>query len=473
MGLEHLLLSVHRPGGGQMGGLRPFGRRGRRPSFTRDRVHDVDAAILVGEPDAGLAGGARRVFDGGVWVRRVHVLVKIVGPVVFLNPVRHVRFPVIGDGGRRVAETEHLVRGRGRIQLALLRHLPLLPHHPLEILEEIAGRRLIGRGQLLGGGEPRAVRPPGRHRFPLRQSGAPRLLLGGKVERDLLPGAGLRLGRRGRLLNGDPALRLGAGGSFQLGQVRRGRVVARRRPLLHGASPHRVHVRIRPDRLDRVVLLLLLVVVVATVHRLYLRVLPRQARAVPVLLLGAVGWRGNERRRRGEVGRGGGVGRCAGARARVGTVRRRYRVRGVARVNGVLRVLGSVALAVLHRRVAAARIRVHLLLIVGRRSGRGVGRCAFRCHRRRARGCGLFRPCSTNRSRLADQRARGWREGRQTQGGTGEFRGVAHGQFARRWRRWQRVQREIRSEHLWRRWGERLVIGFCLLGDSRGRGWRW
>lgn len=350
MGLEYLLLSVHRPGGGQVGGLRPFGRRGWRPSFTRDRVHDVDAAILVGEPDARLAGGARRVFDGGVRVRRVHVLVQIVGPVVFLNPVRHVRFPVIGDGGRRVAEAEHLVGGRGRIELALLRHLPLLPHHSLKILEEIAGRRLIGRGQLLGGREPRAVRPPGRHRFPLRQSGAPRLLLRGKVERDLLAGAGFRLGRRGRLLNGDPALRLGAGGSFQLRQVRRGRVMAGR-ALLHGASPHRVHVRIRPDRLDRVVLL------VAAVHRLYLRVLSAQARPIPVLLLlGAVGWRGDERRGRGEVRRGWSVGRCAGARAWVGTVRRRHRI------HGVLRVLRSVALAVLHGRVAA-RTRIHLLLV--------------------------------------------------------------------------------------------------------------
>lgn len=227
------------------------------------------------------------------------------------------------------------------------------------------------------------------------------------------------------------------------------------RPLLHGASPHRVHVRIRPDRLDRVVLL------VAAVHRLYLRVLSAQARPVPVLLLlGAVGWRGDERRGRGEVRRGWGVGRCAGARAWVGTVRRRHRI------HGVLRVLRSVALAVLHGRVAA-RTRIHLLLVARRRPGRrGVGRCTFRCHRRRARGRGLFRPCSTNRPRLADQRARGWRKGRQTQRGTGELRGVAHRQFARRRRRWQRIQREIRSEHLWRRWGERLVIGLCLLRDS-------
>lgn len=442
-----------------MGGLRPLRRRGWRPSFTRDRVHDVDAAILVGESDARLAGGARRVLDGGVGIRRVHVLVEIVGPVVFLHPVRHVRLPVIGDGGGRVAEAEHLVRGRGRVELALLRHLPLFPHHSLKILEEVAGWRLVGRCQLLGRREPRAVRPPGRHRLPLRQSGAARFLLRGKIERDLLPRAGFRLGRGGRLLNGDPALGLGAGGSLQLGQIGGGRVMAGRRSLLHRASPHRVHVRIRPDRLDRVVLL------VAAVHRLYLRVLPRQARRpVPVLLLGTVGWRGHERGGRGEVGRGRGVGRCAGARAWVGTVRRRYRVHRVARVNGVLRVLRTVALAVLDRRVAA-RIRVHLLLVARRRPGRGVGRRTFGRHRRRARGCGLFRPRPTNRPRLADQRARGRRKGRQTQRGAGELRRVAHRQFARRRGRWQRVQREIRSEHLWRRWGERLVIGFCLLRD--------
>lgn len=464
MGLEYLLLSVHRPGCGQMGGLRPFGRWRWRPSFTRDRVHDVDAAILVREPHARLAGWAGRVLDGRVRIRRVHVLVQIVGPVVFLNPVRHVRLPVIRHGGGWVAEAEHLVRGGGRVELALLRHLPLFPHHSLKILEEIAGWRLIRGCQLLGGREPRAVRPPGRHRFPLRQSRATRLLLRGKVERDLLPGAGLRLGRRRRLLNGDPSLGLGTRGGLQLRQIGRGSVVAR--SLLHRASPHRVHVRVRPDRLDRVVLV---------VHRLDLRVLPRQAggTVAPVLLLlGTVGWRGDEGRGRGKVWRARGVGRCAGARAWIGTVRRRHRVHGVARVKSVLRwVRGTVALAVLHRRVVT-RIRIHLL-IVRRSIGRRVGRCTFRRHRRARRGRRLFRPGSANRSRLADQGARGWRKGRQTQRGTGEFRGVAYRQFAGRRRGRQRVQREIRSEHLGRRWRERLVVGFCLLRDSRRRWWRW
>ena len=305
-----------------MGGFRPFRRRRWRPSFTGDRVHDVDAAVLVREPDGRLPGRARRVLHRCVRIRRVHVLVQIVGSVVFLDPVRHVGLPVIGHGGRWIAEAEYLVRSGGRVQLTLLRDLPLFPHHSLKILQEIAGRRLIGRGELLRRREPRAVGPSRRHRLPLRQSWAPWFLLRREIERDLLPCPRLRLGRRRWFLNGHPALWLGTGGSFQLREIRRSRVVAR--ALLHGTSSHRVHVRVWPDRLDRVVVMNQRM---GPVHRVCLRVLPRQTGTGDVLLLlllllGSVSWRRNEWRGRGKVWRARSVGRRAGARAWVGTVRR-------------------------------------------------------------------------------------------------------------------------------------------------------
>lgn len=52
MGLKYLLLSVHRPGGGQMSSFCPFRWWRRWPSFTGDRVHDINAAILICEPDS-------------------------------------------------------------------------------------------------------------------------------------------------------------------------------------------------------------------------------------------------------------------------------------------------------------------------------------------------------------------------------------------------------------------------------------
>lgn len=148
MGLDYLLLSVHRASSGEMRSFGPLGRWRWRSSLAHDRVHDrVHAAILVGEPDRRLSCRTGRVLDRPVRIRRVHVLVEIVRAVVFLYPIRHVGLPVVGNGGRRIAETENLVWCRRRVEFALLRDLPLLPHHPLQILEKVTWWRLIGRSQ--------------------------------------------------------------------------------------------------------------------------------------------------------------------------------------------------------------------------------------------------------------------------------------------------------------------------------------
>lgn len=217
MGLDYLLLSVHRPGGGQMRGLGPFRRRRRRPSLARDGVDDVHAAVLVGEPHGRLPSWTGRVLDRSMGIRRVHVLIEIVGAIVLLHPVGHVGLPVVGHRRWRVAEAEHLVRRRRGVQFALLRDLPLLPHHPLQVLEKVARRSLIGSRQLLGRREPCAVRPTRWRRLALRQSRATGFLLGRQIEGDLLASSGLRLGRRRRLLNGHSTLRLRTGCGFQLG----------------------------------------------------------------------------------------------------------------------------------------------------------------------------------------------------------------------------------------------------------------
>lgn len=177
MGLNYLLLSVHRPGGGEMRGLGPFGRRRWRPPLTGDRVDDVHAAILVGESHRRLPGRAGRVLDRSMGIRSVYILVQIIRAVVLLHPIGHIGLPVVGDGGWRIPKTEHLVRRRRRVQFALLRDLPLLPHYPLEVLEEIAWRRLVGRRQLLRRREPRAVGSSRRRRLPLRQRRTTGLLL--------------------------------------------------------------------------------------------------------------------------------------------------------------------------------------------------------------------------------------------------------------------------------------------------------
>lgn len=132
-----------------MRGLGPFGRRRWRSPLAGDRVDDVHAAILVGEPHRRLSGRAGRVLDRSVRIRCVYIFVQIIRAVVLLYPIGYIGFSVIGHSGWRVAKAEHLVRRRRRVQFALLRDLPLLPHHPLEVLEEVAWRRLVGRRQLL------------------------------------------------------------------------------------------------------------------------------------------------------------------------------------------------------------------------------------------------------------------------------------------------------------------------------------
>lgn len=67
----------------------------------------------------------------------VNVLIEVVGPVMLLHPIADVCFLIVGENGRRIPEAEHFVRRRCRLLLALLRHLPLLPHDTLQVLQEI------------------------------------------------------------------------------------------------------------------------------------------------------------------------------------------------------------------------------------------------------------------------------------------------------------------------------------------------
>lgn len=166
MGLDYLLLSVHRPGGGEMRSLGPFGWRRRRSSLTSDRVDDVHTAIFVRESHRRLPSWTGRVFNRCMGIRRVNVLVKIIRAIVLLHPVRHIGFPIVGHSGWRISEAEHLVRRRRRVQLALLRDLPFLPHHSLKILQEVARWSLIRRREFLGRREPGAVGSPGWRRLP-------------------------------------------------------------------------------------------------------------------------------------------------------------------------------------------------------------------------------------------------------------------------------------------------------------------
>lgn len=182
MGLNYLLLSVHRSGSGEMRSLGPFGRRWRRSSLTGDRVNNVHATILVSESHRRLSCWTGRVFDRRVGICRVNVLIKIVCAIMLLHPVRYIGLPVVGHSGRRISETEHLVRRRRRVQLTFLRDLPLLPHHPLEILQEIARRSLVRCRKFLGRCKPSAVGSPGWRWFPLRQSGTTGFLLRWQIE---------------------------------------------------------------------------------------------------------------------------------------------------------------------------------------------------------------------------------------------------------------------------------------------------
>lgn len=191
-----------------MCGLCPLRGWRRRSSFAGYSVHDINAAILIRESDCRLPSWTGGVLDWRMGIRRVYIFIEIVGSVVLLDPVRNVGFPVIGHCWRWIAKTENLVWGRGRVQFALLRHLPLFPHHSLQILQEVTWGRLIGRGELLGRRESRAVRSSGWHGFPLRQRGASRLLLRRQIKRDLLSSSCFGFRRRRRFLNGHSALRL-------------------------------------------------------------------------------------------------------------------------------------------------------------------------------------------------------------------------------------------------------------------------
>jgi hypothetical protein len=175
--------SVHL-GRAQVRRFAAFGRRRRRPlrpasEITAPRVHRT--------------GG---VLHDGVRVVPVHVFVHVVGAVVLLHPVRDVVLLVVGQQHRRIPETEDLVGRRRRFQLALLRHLPLLPHHSLQVLEEVYRRfdELLRTGELRGVG---AL----RRRWLFRQRGH---LLGHQVETDLLGG----LFRTGCVLEVDFSLRM-------------------------------------------------------------------------------------------------------------------------------------------------------------------------------------------------------------------------------------------------------------------------
>lgn len=104
MRLYYLLLSVHRPGRGQMRGLCPFRWRRRRSPFTGDRVDDVDATIFVGESDGRLTSRARGVLERCMRIRRVNVFIEIVNSVVLLYPVGYVGLSVVGHGRRWISK---------------------------------------------------------------------------------------------------------------------------------------------------------------------------------------------------------------------------------------------------------------------------------------------------------------------------------------------------------------------------------
>lgn len=79
---------------------------------------------------------------------------------MFGHPIANVRLPAVGvvvgavgDGvllleasEGRVPETQDFVRGGHRVELALLSHLPLLAHDPVQVGQE----RCAGRRQQLG-----------------------------------------------------------------------------------------------------------------------------------------------------------------------------------------------------------------------------------------------------------------------------------------------------------------------------------
>lgn len=118
--------------------------RGRGPALRGDGAGDVEVAVrLVGEVHArALPASGVVAPDGGDLVGPVDVLVDVVHAVMLLHPIGDVGLAVIGDGRGRVPEAEDLVRSGGRVQLALLRDLPLLAHHALEVFQEVSRRRL-------------------------------------------------------------------------------------------------------------------------------------------------------------------------------------------------------------------------------------------------------------------------------------------------------------------------------------------
>lgn len=115
MGLDYLLLSVHCPGGGEMRSLGPLGRWWWRSSLASNRIDDIHATILIGEPHRRLPGWARCILDRPIRIRRVYIFVQVICAIVFLYPIGHIGLPIISHSGRRVSESEHFVRRCRRV----------------------------------------------------------------------------------------------------------------------------------------------------------------------------------------------------------------------------------------------------------------------------------------------------------------------------------------------------------------------
>lgn len=69
----------------------------------------------------------------------VYILIQVLTSVVLRHPVTYISFLIV----RYVTEPQYFMRRRCLVKFTLLRHLPLPPHHPLEVLQE----RCRGWGQ--------------------------------------------------------------------------------------------------------------------------------------------------------------------------------------------------------------------------------------------------------------------------------------------------------------------------------------
>lgn len=116
---------------------------------------------------------------------------------MLLYPIANICFSIVCHWRRRIPKTKNLMGRGGGVLLALLRHLPLPVHDPLQVLEEVG----LGGGQAARA-QPRVLAPPRRQRLPGQQ----RRRLGVPVGRDWRhPHGGLGVAG-GRQIEGDTLL---------------------------------------------------------------------------------------------------------------------------------------------------------------------------------------------------------------------------------------------------------------------------